>query len=82
MDLKPYTGTSAVPSSEEPNDRLGATSPPRKMAIAMMEQRCHGGPGDRGGMGVPAGHRFCADWRGLLLEAYSWRLAGVKRNPT
>jgi hypothetical protein len=25
------------------------------------EQRIHGGPGDRGGVGVPTGHRFCAD---------------------
>jgi len=61
IDLTPYTETSAVPSGEEPNDRLGATSPPRKMDIAMMEQRSHGDPGDRGGMGAPAGHRFCAD---------------------
>jgi hypothetical protein len=61
IDLTPCTETSAVPSGEEPNDRLGATSPPRKMAIAMMEQRSHGDPGDRGGMGAPAVHRFCAD---------------------
>jgi len=25
------------------------------------EQKSHGGPGDRGGVGVLAGHRFCAD---------------------
>jgi len=40
---------------------IGGDSPPSKMAIAMMEQRSHGGPGDRGGMGAPTGHRFCAD---------------------
>ena len=61
IDLTPYTETSAVPSGEEPNDRLDATSPPRKMAIAMLEQRSPGDPGDRGGMSPPAGHRFCAD---------------------
>jgi len=31
------------------------------MAIAMMDQRSHGDPGDRGGVGVPTGHRLCAD---------------------
>jgi len=61
IDLTPCTETAAVPSGEEPNDRLGATSPPRKMAIAMLEQRSPGDPGGRGGMGAPAGHRFCAD---------------------
>jgi hypothetical protein len=54
IDLTPYTEISAVPSREEPKDRLGATSPPRKMAIAMIEQKSHGGPRDRGGMGAPA----------------------------
>ena len=47
MDLKPYTGTSAVPSREEPKDRLEATSPPRNMAIGdagTKEQRWPGGP--------------------------------------
>jgi len=34
IDLKPSTGTLAVPSCEEPNDRSEGTSPPRKMAIA------------------------------------------------
>ena len=48
-------------SRAEPSARAEATSPLRKMAIAMLEQRSDGGPGDRGGMGAPAGHRFCAD---------------------
>jgi len=46
-----------------------------------LEQRIYGGPGDRGGVGVPTGHRFWADWCGMLLKAYSWALPGVKRNP-
>ena len=47
-----------------------------------MEQRNHGGPGDRGGMGATSGTpvlRGCGG--GLLREAYSRASVGVKRNP-
>jgi len=47
-----------------------------------LEQEIHGSAGDNSEMGVPAGHGFCVDWCGLLRQAYSWGLAGVKRNPT
>jgi hypothetical protein len=82
INLKRCTGTSAVPCGEEPNDRLEATSPSRKMGIAgagTKEPRWPGGPRWGGRPRWTPVLRGCGG--GVRGEAYSWRSPGVKRNP-
>ncbi len=61
---------------------------PLSSPCAQPDPRCArrsapcGGPQDRGGMGAPAGHRYCADavvgyWRKVTLRAP----AGIRQNP-
>jgi len=68
IDLTPCTGTQQFPPARGAERPIGGDFPHARRLEQETAQGSRGGPGDRGGMGAPTGHWFCAatvvgDWR-------------------